>query len=150
MANDRIGALEGALQDTRQALESNRERRDSQIGELAVEITSNTSHIEAINQRLRVIEDQIKPPSVIAVWGPALATIGLVASVGGAFLAMTQREQDAKMASHEYKIEGLRIDSRYMDEQGRVMERDFRGRLSAVEARQQMLEHELERMADRD
>ena len=115
-----------------------------------MEITSNTSHIEAINQRLRVIEDQIKPPSVIAVWGPALATIGLVASVGGAFLAMTQREQDAKMASHEYKIEGLRIDSRYMDEQGRVMERDFRGRLSAVEARQQMLEHELERMADRD
>lgn len=143
MANDRIGALEVLVH-------SRAEARDKQLGDLAAEISGHSSDLAAIAHRLEVLEG-VKQPTALTFWGPAVATLALVGAVGGAFLTMVQREQEAQyeVVASRYranvdKIDALRVDMRFLDSQIRIQDRDFRGVLSSVEARQQMLEKQID------
>lgn len=143
MADDRISALEHLV-------ETRREDRDRQLGDIAVDVAENKEGLTAVAHRVSALES-IKQPSVITYWGPAIATLAMVGAIGGAFLTMMQREQearelvvDARMKANTDKISELRIDARFLDSQLRGQDKDFRGALSAVEARQQMLEKQMD------
>lgn len=143
MPNDRLSALEHLV-------ESRREGRDRQVGDLAVDITRNKEGLSALSHRIATLES-VKQPTVLTYWGPAIATLALVGAVGGAFLTMMQREQNAReevinarYRSNSDKIDALRVDMRFLDSQLRGQDQDFRGALSAVEARQQMLEKQMD------
>jgi hypothetical protein len=145
MSDERISALE-------RLIESRREDRDKQIGDLAVDIAGNEKELAAISHRIAALEG-IKPPTALSYWGPAAATVGLAITVGGAFLTMMQRESEArelvvasKYQSNLDKIEALRFDMRFLDSELRKQDQDFRGGLSAVEARQLMLEKQVQDM----
>lgn len=145
MSDERISALE-------RLIESRREDRDQQVGELAVDIAGNKEGLAAIAHRIAALES-VKPPTALSYWGPAAATVGLAITVGGAFLTMMQREGEARemvvaarYQSNLDKIEALRFDMRFLDSELRKQDQDFRGAISSVEARQLMLEKQVQDM----
>jgi len=147
MSDDRLRALEENVAILRDTVEARSAGRDQQLGLLATEGASIKAGISALAGRVELVEIASRPPSFLSVWGPAAASLGLVATIGGSFLTMIQREQDSKLEiveSHidaaSEKIDMLRIDTRFLDAQIRITERDFRGSLAATGARLDMLE----------
>ena len=139
MSNERLTAIESAIGEIRGL----RDARDEQIGFLATENAGLRAELGALKNRIEVVAAASSPPTFLSIWGPAAASLGLVATIGGSFLTMTQREQDAKaqiVQSHvdeaSRQIDLLRVDMRFLDSQLRVTERDFRGPLAAMRADQ--------------
>jgi len=149
MSNERLTVLENALSELRGL----REARDEQIGFLATENASLKAEFNALKSRVEVVATASNPPTFLSIWGPAAASLGLVATIGGSFLTMTQREQDAKLQIVQSHVEDsarqidlARTDLKFLDSQIRITERDFRGRVSATEARQELFQDQLKFM----
>ena len=145
MTNDRLGALEHLV-------ETRREDRDRQLGDIAVDIAGTKESLAALAHRIDTLEG-VKQPTAVSYWGPAVATLAMVGAVGGSFLTMMQREQaasaeviNARIKANTDKLVELRIDARLLDAQLLKQEQDVRPALAAVEARQQMLEKHVARM----
>lgn len=153
MSNDRISALETAFTDLRATLESKSETRDRQIGVLATELAGVKAELAAAINRVERVELTAQPASLLSVWGPVAAGIGLVTTLGGSFLTLTQRAQDARLDSIDSRVatsitqtDLVRADARFLDSQIRLQDHEFRNELSVLQGRESMLEKQVEAM----
>lgn len=104
MSDERFSSLEAAFRDLREEFRERSQRREDQLGSLATSLVSQKGGIDALNFRLEKLEG-LKPLSLVQVISPSVAVFGLLTVVGGAFLTLMQREQEAKFDVVDARIE---------------------------------------------
>jgi hypothetical protein len=133
--DERIRALEISITELGRAVQERSQARDEQIGALATDVATQATLLDAR-----------KPPGILALWGPGVATLVIAGSIFSAFSSAQQEIEVERINRDRNQITALERQQTALAELQRETLKEERVRheliskqVAGLEARQDMM-----------